>query len=236
LILVTLFFYSRGTPIPDKVIVGSVQPDSPAEQAGLQPDDLFLAVNDQAIDSSEKLNELIAENQGLPTQVTVLRGDQTLTLTLTPRVDPPEGVGRMGVMLDYQSTPVTVLEAAQRGVLATYEYTHTILTLPMRVLQGQVSPQQARPVGYKGMYDIFVQVRDPLWFFSIISLSLGIMNLLPIPALDGGRILFTLPEIVIRRRIPPEYETFVHMVGFVLLLLLLVYINLQDFINPIQLP
>jgi regulator of sigma E protease len=69
-----------------------------------------------------------------------------------------------------------------------------------------------------------------------ISMSLGFMNLLPIPALDGGRILFTLPEILIRKRVPAKFENAVHLVGFALLLLLLIYINLQDFINPIQLP
>jgi regulator of sigma E protease len=70
----------------------------------------------------------------------------------------------------------------------------------------------------------------------VISISLGIFNLFPIPALDGGRILFTLPEIVLRRRIPPQYENVIHLVGFTLLLLLIIYINVQDFVNPIQLP
>jgi len=86
------------------------------------------------------------------------------------------------------------------------------------------------------MYDIFQELRNPLWFFMAISFSLGIMNLLPIPALDGGRILLTLPEIIVHRRIPPRYENYIHAAGFALLLLLLIYINLQDFLNPIQLP
>jgi regulator of sigma E protease len=70
----------------------------------------------------------------------------------------------------------------------------------------------------------------------VISMSLGIFNLFPIPALDGGRILFTLPEILIRRRIPAKFENAVHLVGFTMLLLLLIYINLQDFLNPVQFP
>jgi regulator of sigma E protease len=86
------------------------------------------------------------------------------------------------------------------------------------------------------MYDIYQRLSSPLQFFAIISISLGIMNLLPIPALDGGRILLTLPEILVRRRVPANYENAIHMIGFALLVLLLIYINLQDFINPIQLP
>jgi regulator of sigma E protease len=73
-------------------------------------------------------------------------------------------------------------------------------------------------------------------FFATISISLGVLNLLPIPALDGGRILFTLPEIILRRRIPPQYENVINMVSFGLLLALLLFINLQDFLNPVTLP
>ncbi len=73
-------------------------------------------------------------------------------------------------------------------------------------------------------------------FFATISISLGVLNLLPIPALDGGRILFTLPEIILRRRIPPQYENVINMVSFALLLVLLLFINLQDFLNPVTLP
>ena len=101
---------------------------------------------------------------------------------------------------------------------------------------GEVSAQEGRPVGYKGMFDIYQQIRNPLWFFMVISLSLGIFNLLPIPALDGGRILFTLPEIIVKRRVPPQYENAIHLVGLAMLIILLIYINLQDFINPLQLP
>jgi regulator of sigma E protease len=85
------------------------------------------------------------------------------------------------------------------------------------------------------MYQIYQRLQA-VWFFAIISISLGVMNLLPIPALDGGRIMLTLPEIIIRRRIPSQYENAIHLIGFAALLFLLIYINIQDFINPIELP
>ncbi|OGO31993.1 MAG: hypothetical protein A2136_05820 [Chloroflexi bacterium RBG_16_54_11] len=80
------------------------------------------------------------------------------------------------------------------------------------------------------------QAVNALLFVASISISLGLMNLLPIPALDGGRIVFVLPEIIIRRRIPPKYEMMVNFISFALLILLMLYINLQDFINPITTP
>lgn len=98
------------------------------------------------------------------------------------------------------------------------------------------------------MFDIYEQARtsEPtpgvpagvniLQFFTDITISLGLINLFPFPALDGGRILFTLPEIVIRRRIPAQYENLINLVGFGLLIFLMLYINIQDFISPAILP
>ena len=71
-----------------------------------------------------------------------------------------------------------------------------------------------------------------LWFFGIISVALGLTNLLPIPALDGGRILFVIPELIARKRVPAEYENAVHMIGFTFLLALMAFLFLQDSLTP----
>jgi regulator of sigma E protease len=236
ILLGILLFYTLGDPIPNKVLVQYVSPDSPASQAGLNAGDLFVSVDNQPIDSVTKLQTLISDNAGKAVQIVVKRGDQLVTLSLTPRANPPEGQGPMGIVLDNATKPIGVLTAASRGVSAVYTTVHGIVMLPVQLMNGTATPQEGRLVGYKGMYDIYQRVQSPLWFFMMISISLGIMNLLPIPALDGGRILLTLPEIIIRRRVPTRFENAVHLVGFTVLLLLLIYINLQDFINPIQLP
>jgi len=115
-----------------------------------------------------------------------------------------------------------------------------------------VDPALARPVGYKGIYDIYSQAvemdqetslptAEPLPIFTLsiianITLALGITNLLPIPALDGGRILFTLPELLIGKRIPQKWENAVNTVSFLLLILLMVVVTVLDFTNPIVIP
>lgn len=235
-ILAMMFIYSDGEQLP---VVKYVEPNSPAAEANLHAGDIFLEVGGQPIYSVSKLLDMVNRNLGQETEVVVGRGDQELSVTLVPRPNPPEDQGPMGVGLDYIQQKIPIGTAIYHGGLISYDSVMNILSLPYRLFQGQASPQDVRPVGYKGMYDIYERVQrvqSPLWFFSVISISLGIMNLLPIPALDGGRILLTLPEILIRRRIPPQYETAIHMVGFAMLLLLLIYINLQDFINPIQFP
>jgi regulator of sigma E protease len=234
-VLSVLLFYSLGEPVLDQVQVQEVSPSSPAAQAGLQVGDLITKVDGQAAQNVDNLQKLIYARLGQQTQLTLQRGDQVLEVTLTPRNPPPED-GAIGIRMGYPTQPTTWSKAIPNGVAATVEYAKSILLLPVRIAQGQVSPEEGRPVGYKGMFDIYQQIQNRLWFFMVITISLGIFNLFPIPALDGGRILFTLPEIVLHRRVPPKYENAIHLVGFSLLLLLLIYINLQDFINPIQLP
>ncbi len=75
-----------------------------------------------------------------------------------------------------------------------------------------------------------------LLLLASISIGLGVANLFPIPALDGGRILFLLPEIIFRKRIPPEQENLVNLIGFAALIMLMIFITTQDIVNPIQLP
>lgn len=236
LALGTALFFSRGEPIVDQVIIYQIAPASPAEQAGLQPQDRVLSFNGEKIDSVQKLQELIAANLGKTSEIVYLRGEQQFTTSLTPRANPPQGQGAVGIVLDNPTRPISLVAAAGQSINATSEYIKGIFMLPVRLARGEASPEESRLVGYKGMYDIFRQVQSPLWFFTIISISLGVMNLLPIPALDGGRILLTLPEIILRRRVPDRFENALNLVGFALLILLLIYVNLQDFINPLPMP
>lgn len=236
ILLGAILFYNIGKPISDKVLVNLVAEGSPAAQAGLRSGDLILEVNSITIDGQEKLQQLIQDNLGLPISLKVQRNEQFLMVNLTPRIDPPEGQGAIGIVMTNPSEPISFNQAITQGVSITLENIRRILTLPIRMIQGDASPGEGRLVGYRGMFTIYQQMMNPLWFFMAISISLGVINLLPIPALDGGRILLLLPEIFIRRRIPPQYENAIHMVGFALLIILLIYINVQDFINPISFP
>jgi regulator of sigma E protease len=235
-ILAVILFQTYGARIQSKVILYEVTPGTPAEQVGLQVNDLVVSFNGEPVDSIDKLSNLTRQHLGEEVQIVVQRDGKLLTFAITPRTEWPEGQGPMGVTLSNPVEQLSLLQSISYGVNTSVQSMRDLLLLPVRVIQGTVSAQEVRPVGYKGMYDIYQEVQNPLWFFTVISISLGVMNLLPIPALDGGRILLTLPEILFHRRVPQEYENTLHMIGFILLLLLLVYINVQDFINPIKLP
>ena len=247
-ILFAAIFSRIGTPVTSQVKVIEVATNSPAAQAGLMPGDLLLEINNQPVESMQDLQNGIYANLDKSTNLTYERNGQVEQITLTPRSNPPEGEGAIGIVMGNPTQPVNLIQAIPMGVVAVYDHITQLFALPVQMLQGNLSPQEGRLVGFKGMFDIFQEVRQSeptpsippyinvMAFFATITISLGILNLLPIPALDGGRILFTLPEIVIGRRIPPQYENMINLVSFALLLMLLLYINLQDFINPIALP
>ncbi|MGD8752236.1 MAG: M50 family metallopeptidase [Anaerolineales bacterium] len=247
-LIYTTMFSQIGAPDPTRVQVLDVASNSPAAMAGLQEDDIIIEVNGVEIDDSLKLHNTIYDHLGDEISITYLRDGNTVEVLLIPRENPPEGEGAIGILMGNPTMPVKWIEAIPLGATATYNHGMALLTLPAQIIQGNVSPEVARPVGYKGMYDIYQEVREGdllsdvpanlrvLGFVNMITISLAILNLLPIPALDGGRIVFTLPEIILRRRIPPELENWINLISFTALILLFLYINLLDFTNPVQLP
>jgi regulator of sigma E protease len=148
--------------------------------------------------------------------------------------------------MNYPMRPFTIWGAIPESFTSLYDYLRELVGAIGGMIQGQPSSATGgRLVGIKGMFDMYASVRESVvpgvptlvnvfLFFASISISLGLLNLLPIPALDGGRIAFTLPEIIIRRRIPPKYEMWVNFISFALLILLMLIINAQDFIHPIS--
>lgn len=233
-------------PDPDRVMITEVAPNSPAEQVGLQSGDIILAVEDEPVEGFTSLQRVVEDNLGETTALTISRGEEILTIDVTPRRNPPEGEGAIGILLGNPRRQVGLLEATGLGWRSTRIQFTEILRLPARLAQGDVQPEEARVTGFKGMFDMLAWAGEidrnserpflTLNLIGVISMGLAIANLLPIPALDGGRLLFVLIELVIGRRIDPEYEGLAHLIGFAFLLILMVYINFQDFVNPITLP
>jgi regulator of sigma E protease len=225
-----------------------IAPGSPAEQAGLLPGDLIVRVNETEIDGTESIHSAIYDNLGKTVEITYARDEQISTVSLVPRADPPEGEGAIGIVMSNPTQPVSVVAALPAGVGAVYQHSETLLTFPVKIIQGEMDASEGRLLGFKGMFDVYQAVQERevtqeipsgvnvLGFFATLTISFGILNLLPIPALDGGRIMFTLPEIILGRRVPPKYENAIHLVSLALLLMLLLFVNLQDFLNPIELP
>jgi regulator of sigma E protease len=255
IILLIIVINARGIPVTEQALITDISPDSPASQVGLQAGDIFVSIEEQPITSVDRLIELVNDNKGEEITITVDRDGDLLSFELTPRVNPPEGQGAMGVGLQSlpgELKPTPFFQSVGEALKTTGYVIKETFLLPGRLITGSVDPSLARPVGYKGIYDIYSQAVEmdqetevatatslPVFTFLIIaniSLALGITNLLPIPALDGGRILFTLPELLFKKRIPQKWENVVNTVSFMLLIVLMVVITILDFTNPIVIP
>jgi len=255
----SILFAQMGIPDMSRVMLYEITPNSPASQAGLQAEDLILSVNGEPINGDDEFRSMIQSHLDQPMQITVQRGDETVEVTATPLSSRSAEEGALGILPGPPMMPAkSFIQAIPYGSMYTYAQIRQIISLPVMMIRGNLSPDEGRFIGLKGIYDLFgqavsrdVESRAPvpptapapvpsektnftLQIIASLTLSLGIFNLLPFPALDGGRIIFVLPELILRKRVPAEFENVVHAVGFALLLLFMVYIYAMDFINPAQ--
>jgi regulator of sigma E protease len=255
-LIYSLIFNRVGVPDATRVLVSSITEGSPAAQAGFQAGDIFISGNGQPIRNYDELRIIVDANENKPVDFLVDRKGEKIELTATPHMNAEAnrimiGVG-LGVPFKSPSSPV---ETVKLGAQYTYFSVRTLVSLPAQMIRGTLNSEQSRLVGLKGIYDILQQTvshdveasttapasADPidqpvrtLELIASLSISLGLFNLFPFPALDGGRIIFVLPELIFRRRVSPQLENLVHGMGMAFLLLLMIYINVMDFVNPIN--
>lgn len=246
------------------VFVINVDEGSPADEAGLLPGDLIAGINDVALtettDPTRELQILTERLAGQAVTLEIVRDAQRLTTTLTPRLDPPPGSGRMGVTIRAERVnpeagfiyvqleqrdfvPQPPLVALNYGIERTLTILRLIVEFPARLLGGDTDPVERRVVSVVGvsqlggaiLQDSIQEEQSGILFeyIALISIALGFTNLLPIPALDGGRILFVIVEMIRGKPIPPEREGYVHMIGLIFLLTAAVFFIINDLVNPL---
>ncbi len=259
IVVFSFLISSEGVPMPGSIKIDSVAENSPAQQAGMQADDILLAINGQSVTEINAAIVVIKDNLDKPVELLVERNGEQITLTATPLSTRKASEGALGVGLGNPTRPATFVESVSGGFMVTGIQAATIVYLPVALIGGAIAPEDARFIGFKGIFDMFdVAVEEDVssrqevatapagsntrptnWTLNLIgvlSISLGVMNLFPIPALDGGRILFTLPEILFRKRIPPQWENTVNGIAMLMLIGLMLFVNIMDFVNPAQIP
>jgi regulator of sigma E protease len=236
------FYWANGVTVATGVdpVIAEVMAAGPAHSAGLQSGDRIAEINGKNMldGTMETLLESISEWQEKdgPMDLTVQRGEETLHLTLTPVWDEQEQKMRIGVMIGgtyrTEQQAVGFAGAAQSAWELCVNASGAILrSLKDLVTKGEGLDQTAGPVGIvsmvssevrEGGFSAFVQL------LALISINLGLMNLLPIPGLDGSRLVFCLLELIRRKPIPPEKEAMVHLAGMVLLFGVLIFFTFKD--------
>ncbi len=242
-----IIFSQLGMPDTSVIQIESVVANSPASEAGLVSGDTILTVNDVEANSYDVLRAEIYANLGEEITIEFDREGIVQQIQLIPRENPPEDEGAIGILMTSPVMELNWLQSLPLAFSATGQHSIAVMKLPGQMIRG-TGEASGRPVGYKGMYDIYSGAKDGellpgtssqinvMLFLVSITVSLGVLNLLPIPALDGGRILFVLPELIIGRRVSQNVQNVVNAVGFISVIVLLIYFNILDFTSPVQLP
>lgn len=242
-LLFTFIYFNFGIPQKQGFveIIGVVE-GSPAAKAGMEEGDIVRRMmnGELSIMNNKDFIGFINQNLGREVELELERGDDTLSVMVVPRKDPPEGEGPLGVAIS--DTELIKPSFWQRpflsfwwGLKETVGWTQTIVVGVIQMM-AELVVKRALPTdiaGPVGMVQVATKVARRgifalIQFAAALSVNLAVLNLLPIPALDGGRLLFLTIEIVSGQKPKPKWEKRIHALGMVLLLFLMLAITIQD--------
>lgn len=252
-------YAALGVPqsLENQVTILKIEGGSPADKAGLKIDDRVIEIENKKLRDGNEFGKLMRSWAGVGVNLTIRRGNGTqllegitqdsytdLVIRVTPRENPPEGQGPVGVgIADYpyllmQKCSALSPQCARNAVVAGVQATGMWMTRVVDGLReigrslaaGKAPEGVAGPVGIYQLTDVVA--RGGIWplveLVAVLSVNLGVFNVLPIPALDGGRMFFIWVEWIRRKRLPVELEQKINTWGMALLLGLLALISLQD--------
>ena len=243
IIIISFLFASQGVPLPTKhIIVSEVSTNSPAAIAGLLKGDQILSINSKEIRDTSVFISITKKLRGQEVTLQVLRDQKEFTTKLTPRLNAPKNEGAMGVAItNIEVKKYSWIEAPIYGTLEAGKFSWMILsglgTMVFDFVTHGVKPQGvAGPIGVAQLTGEAVRAGwfAVLWFMALLSLNLAVLNILPIPALDGGRFFFMILELLTGKKVSPRYEAYAHGAGLVLLLGLMAVITLLDVVRLFQ--
>lgn len=237
-----IFIYSYafiGLPsATNEPVIGRVISGEPAAAAGVQPGDRVLAIDGQAIGSWEQITAVMSQKHpGEKITLTIQRQEQTMNLEMAPRQSSSTGNPAIGVMGQVVYEKQGIFQSISYGFQQTFMLTGALLSGLWTIITGAASSGDlAGPVGITMMVGEASQYGAIflLSFIAFLSINLGILNLLPIPALDGARVVFALAELLRRKPIDPEKEGFIHWLGFLFLMLIIVFVTYNDILRLIK--
>ncbi len=225
-------------------VVGSVVEDSAAEEAGFQPGDRIVQVAGQPIEWFDDLRRVVAANPGVAVDVRLVRGDAELMLTATPRSAPPDegdataaGRGQLGVIADstefgyVRDDPLT---ASWRAVHMSYDLTVRILAYVGEVVVGRRSAEDiGGPIRIAHMAGEMAErgFREVIYLMAVLSVNLGLINLFPIPMLDGGHLVFYAAEAIRGRPLTARIQEYGLRFGLLLVFLIMILVIWNDVVN-----
>jgi regulator of sigma E protease len=246
--LLPLLLFAIAFMIPHNVVTGDVlveevAPNSPAAAAGIEAGDVILSLNGEPVHNIGDLNRYTSLNLGKEVNLVVRHSDATIEeVQVIPRWKPPPGEGAIGVAIKMsEATTISQSEPFWKAIpTGVSECIETYILFKNEILRWVIGATPVQVTGPVGIAELTGEVAKAgvsplLEFAGFISINLAIVNILPLPALDGGRMVFVLLEWVRRgKRISPRTEGLVHAIGFILLMAAILVITYQDIMRIIS--
>ncbi len=242
-------FFGVNQSVRTEITIDAVEKNSPAAIAGIPQGARVTAINKQKVEGVEEFTSQIKKNAGKEVAISYIdpKSQKDIIKTITPRVNPPKGQGALGVSLFGLRTAVLTYETPIQKIFSGIIHPANLLVYNFEIIgqlaKAAIKEHNAAPLsegvsGPVGIYSIvgtIVQIPDMkerilelLNLAGILSISLAFFNILPIPALDGGRFFFILIEGILGKKINPKYEAAAHTVGMAILLLLILLVTFKD--------
>lgn len=241
---VNSFLFTQGVMVPtNRVHIESVLPSTPAQKVGLQEKDVIEEIKTKSselkITSGDQLVKYTRDHLGEPMDLVVLRSGKELNVEITARKEYPKNEGPLGIVIsNYEQKVYPWYQAPIMGTKESLNLTWELLKgigmiLYKLVTFQSVSQDVAGPIGIAVMTGQAVKYGRSAVFdlLSLLSLNLAIVNLLPFPALDGGRFVFVFIEAVFHKKVEKNMEKILHQIGFAVLLLFIVLVSLNDILR-----
>jgi regulator of sigma E protease len=228
LLLTAAFLAGHGVINTADTVVGEVMTGYPAEESGIMQGDKILSVNGSPVGDWSSMSLKIREEalKG-PVIFSVARGDGVLSIKALIKAN-DQGIPLFGIRPGFKK--YSPGEAFSSAFSYTMKMSSDMISGILGWISGREKMDVTGPVGIASLAG--EAARKGLWtflsFLALINLNLGLINLFPFPALDGGRLFFTAGELVLGKRLPPKTENYIHMAGFFLLIALILYITWQD--------
>lgn len=242
-VIISYLFGVVGVGIPgNKVIIAGVAKDAPAYKAGFMIGDIIEAIDSVKITDPAQLIEITKNHLGQNITVKIIRDSQEQIINIEPRKIYPKNEGPMGIAITqnveikkypwYEAPIVGTKEALKNSWLIIKGLGTVVYGL---FVQGTLPKDVAGPIGIAQLTGqvITMGALATLSFVSLLSLNLAILNILPIPALDGGRLFFIIIEAVTRKKVNQKFEGWAHTVGMAILLTLIAIITIHDLIRVV---
>lgn len=213
--------------------VSGVLEDSPAYSSGIQTGDQIVSVNGENVRDGEELLKRIKESQG-DLNIGVIRDSQSKNIKVTPRLE--NNIRKIGVNFqeEYNIKNFSIVKGFKKGLITFLNLTGMLYKFLGMLITGQLGlGGLSGPVGVVKEIGNAAKtgVSNLIFLLAYFNINLGVFNLLPIPALDGGRAIFILIEMIFGKKISEEKEGYIHMVGLILLLALIAIVTIKDVIK-----